>query len=268
VEQAVSTTNALRDALDNGRTCRGIVFKIGSPDLVEIAARSGLDFVIIDLEHSPIGFETAAAMIRAGECAGCPVLVRAPSTTSEAIGPILDLGVDGIIAPMVNSRVEAEMFSRAVHYPPFGLRGASPTARAAHYSLLRADNVPALLNDRLQVWVIIETPEALDDIDGIAGTPGIDVLWLGLYDLALRFGVPPPSPSLLHPALADALELVLASAARHGLHVAASGAIPEVSEWARRGGALFYMGTDVSLFVNACRVATSDFQTSPEGGRK
>ncbi len=247
--------NSLRTLVARGGIGRGLVCKLPSPDLVEIGGFCGFDFVVIDQEHSPIGIETLAQMVRAAECSGLPALVRLPGSDWPLLGSVLDLGPQGIIAPMVRDAKEVERFVHRLRYPPDGARGSSPTSRAAKYSLVPYGEATARLNREMLAWVIIETPDALANLEAIVAVPGVDVIWAGLFDLADALGTAPPSAQGLDPKLEAALGKIVAAGKRAGKAVMVWGGIPDRQGWIERGANLFYLGTDVSLFVGACREA-------------
>ncbi|HBY93160.1 MAG TPA: hypothetical protein DEP84_04205 [Chloroflexi bacterium] len=248
-------SNLLRALASKGRVGRTIVAKLPSPHLVEIAAYCGFDLVVIDLEHSPITIETLEHMVRAANGAGLPAFVRVAKPDSENLDAVLDLGIQGVIAPKVNDAREVALFVESVRYEPVGRRGASPTSRAARYSVVPYETAMRRLNEELAVWIIVETAEALRNLEEIVAVPGVEGVWAGLFDLSHALGTPPPSAQGLDPRLEAACARIVQISKQAGKTVMMWGGLLSLQPWIERDVDLFYLGTDVSLFVRACREA-------------
>jgi 2-dehydro-3-deoxyglucarate aldolase/4-hydroxy-2-oxoheptanedioate aldolase len=158
----------------------GTWLSIGSPVIAELAALSGFDWLLFDLEH---GSGTEAALlpqlqaIRGTNTAG---IVRVGAPHPDLIGRVLDWGAHGLMVPHVNSAAEAGNIVQAAHYPPRGRRGFSRTVRAHDYGLRPHDKTPAPI-----IMAQIETIEAVENARAIARVEGIDVLFVGPSDLNL-----------------------------------------------------------------------------------
>jgi 2-keto-3-deoxy-L-rhamnonate aldolase RhmA len=147
---------------------------------------AGFDFVVIDLEHSGIDFSTLEQLIRAAHAAGLAALVRPLGSELSAIGKILDIGANGIMAPHVNSAEKARQVVEQARFPPRGSRSFSPISR---FDSLR--NPIRELGDATYVIVQIEGRRGIEQVGEIAAVPGLDAVFVGPYDLALSLNAPP-----------------------------------------------------------------------------
>ncbi|WP_030511592.1 HpcH/HpaI aldolase family protein, partial [Microbispora rosea] len=155
----------------------------GSPVMAEIMAGSGLDWVLIDMEHAPNGLESTLAQLYAVSAYPVTPVVRAPAADPVTIKQILDLGAQTVLVPMVSTPDEARTVAEAAQYPPAGRRGVgSALARSARWN--RVDGYLQNAADHVSVFVQIETAEGAAAAEAIAATPGIDGVFVGPSDLA------------------------------------------------------------------------------------
>lgn len=170
----------LRDRWHNGEVAVDCWLTGTSPTNSELIGRVGFDSVVIDMQHTMAGFTDVGMSILALTGTGTTVLVRVPGNDPIIVQRILDAGADGVMCPMVNTREEAEKFVSAVRYPPLGTRSVGA---------YRATGNPVeqfhLANETLIAAVQIETVEAMSNLDEIAATPGLDMLFVGPGDLAV-----------------------------------------------------------------------------------
>ncbi|MGR2682362.1 HpcH/HpaI aldolase family protein [Chromobacterium haemolyticum] len=181
-------TNPLKAKLADGKPIIGIWSIIPSPVVAEIMGLSGLDFVILDMEHGIFDLTSLDACVRAVEGAGSAPLVRIPGLNASAAQWALDLGSHGIVVPQIRDVKDAEAVVGMAKYAPAGVRGYNPFTRAANYAN-PADNRSGKLDNGFSLTtVIIESCSALMDLEEICATPGIDVVYMGIYDLAVTLG--------------------------------------------------------------------------------
>ena len=184
----------------------------GSPLVAELCAGSGLDWLLVDAEHSPNGLESILAQLQAVH--GYPVhtLVRPPVNDTVVIKQYLDLGVQNLLIPMVNSAAEAEAAVAATRYPPHGVRGVgSALARAARWN--RVPDYLARAGETISVTVQIESTAAVDAVEDILAVDGVDAIFLGPSDLAASMGLLGQQE---HPEVRAAVEHCLAAAKAAG----------------------------------------------------
>lgn len=215
----------------------------------ELVARSGVDLVAVDMQHGLLGHDTALAMLQVTTAAGIPTLVRVAHPEPAALMHALDAGADGVIAPMVETAEQARQMVRACRYPPAGDRSWGP-ARAA---LLGGDD-PREADARAVCVVMVETPEAIDRIDAIAATEGIDAVLVGSNDLALAMagGAAHPREVKATDAYHERLQQVADACARHQVPAGAAVGSPEEGERLRAMGyRLLVIRSDAALLREA-----------------
>ncbi|NMR20096.1 aldolase/citrate lyase family protein [Cellulomonas fimi] len=188
-------TPTFRDALAAERTRRtdhrplaGMWVCTGSPLVAEICAGSGLDWLLVDMEHSPNGLESVLAQLQAVAAYPVSPVVRVPSGDAVLIKQVLDVGAQNLLVPMVSSADEAEAVVAAVRYPPRGRRGVgSALARSARWN--RVDRYLQDADAHVSVFVQIETAEGVAAADAIAAVDGVDGVFVGPSDLAASMGL-------------------------------------------------------------------------------
>jgi 4-hydroxy-2-oxoheptanedioate aldolase len=212
-------SNAVRQKLERGEVVMGMMHFTASPMLVEVMASAGLDFFIIDLEHSPIDFDMVAHLVRAGDAAGIAPLLRVPDVDPGLVKKVLNLGVQGLVLPH-GTRESSQALLRAARYEPEGIRGSCPAVRQANYGAPDWQQFQAEANRELLVIPLIEDPATLQDFEALAATPGLDVFFLGPFDFSVAAGV--PGAGFDHPVMAQALERMVKTAQKHGKYIMTS----------------------------------------------
>jgi 2-dehydro-3-deoxyglucarate aldolase/4-hydroxy-2-oxoheptanedioate aldolase len=159
----------------------------GSSVIAEVLAETGLDVLLIDMEHGPGDVLTLVSQIQAMKGEPAVPFVRAPWNDFVVIKRILDAGAYGLVVPYVCTKAEAEAAVKAAKYPPEGIRGIAGSTRAGHYGYKSADYFETANRD-IFVFVQIETPEAVKNIDDILSVPGVDGIFIGPMDLATTHG--------------------------------------------------------------------------------
>jgi 4-hydroxy-2-oxoheptanedioate aldolase len=178
----------LKAKLSLGQAVLGVWSIIPSPVVVELFALGGIDFTILDMEHGIFDVGALDSCVRACEAAGAVPLVRIPGINPSAAQWALDLGAHGIVVPQVSNASEAQAVVKMAKYAPIGNRGYNPFTRAANYAN-PPDNRSGKLNNNFSLTcVIIESESALTDMERICATPGLDVIYMGIYDLAVALG--------------------------------------------------------------------------------
>jgi len=223
----------LREALASRTAVYGTWVQTPSPEVVEIMGWSGWDFVILDLEHGPYGAETLPHLIRAAEAGGAAPLVRVPQSAPHDVGKALDLGAAGIVTPGVTSAEAGEAVVRLTRFPPHGSRGASPSTRQLHYSAIPFPTLTA--KDAPQPLLVhqIEARLATNDLGSILGVEGLNVIFIGPYDLSTTLGLP---GQFEHPKVREAITEIVDRAAER--NVAVGIWVPDAKSgrfWVERG---------------------------------
>jgi len=184
---SVSTQIDLRQIWKDGGVAIGAWCAIPSGLTVEAVARCGYDWICIDMQHGCIDYAVALEMIRAADINGTPSIVRVPWNEPGIIGRVLDAGAAGVIVPMVQSATDARAAVDACLYPPLGKRSFGPM----RVSLRDGAGYFRTANDKLIVIPMIETAEALAQVDEIAEIPGVGALFLGPFDMSVNLGLRP-----------------------------------------------------------------------------
>lgn len=181
-------TRNLKQELKAGRKLLGCWAGLGSAAAVEIVAMAGFDFVVLDWEHGFVDRSNSLPLVLAARAHGCGVIVRVPDHRTAEFKFALDMGVDGVIVPMVATVEEAKAIVSACRYPLAGARGAAPgVIRAADYGAAAKDYV-ARHAEELLIVLQIEHVDTIDRIPQIAAVEGVDMLFIGPSDMTASMG--------------------------------------------------------------------------------
>ena len=198
---------------DAGTAFGAAVFEFFTPGIAQIAKSAGAEFILYDMEHSGAGIETIKAQV--AHCRGLDIapIVRVPTTQYDQIARALDAGAHGVMVPMVETAEQAAFIAACAHYPPAGRRGAG--FGMAHDDYLPGDPIDKIRTAHARTLTIvqIETATGLSNVEAIAATPGIDVLWLGHFDLTNFMGIP---GQFRHPDYIAGVQRIAAAARLHG----------------------------------------------------
>ena len=176
-----------RMRLHQGELLAGTLLTLASPEVAELLAGVGFDWLFVDAEHGAFDVRSIQAVLQ-GAGRETPCLVRVPALSEAAIKQALDTGAAGVIVPMVNTAEQAELAVRWMRYPPLGARSLG-IARAQGYGLRLREYLQSA-NDRLVLVAQAESAEAVHNIEAIVRVPGIDAVFVGPYDLAGSLGHP------------------------------------------------------------------------------
>ena len=224
---------------------------IGHPAIAEIMASAGFDWLAVDLEHSVITLREAEDLIRVINLKGIVPFVRLSSNSPEQIKRVMDAGAHGVIAPMINSRIEAESLISAVKYPPVGCRS---------FGLARAQGYGASFNDyraweknSVMVIVQIEHIDAVNNLESILTVDGVDAYFVGPYDLSGSLGIP---GEFEHPTFLKALETIRSVGNKLGVPGGIHIVEPDPEELVRsikEGNQFIAYGVDHRMLDITCR---------------
>jgi 2-keto-3-deoxy-L-rhamnonate aldolase RhmA len=235
----VTTDPPLKAKLASGRPLIGLWSVVANATLVEIGARAGLDFHVLDMEHGAYDFGSLEQAIRAAECGGGAPLVRVPDLTPSTFQRVLDLGAHGLVVPQIRSAADAERAVQFATYAPRGQRGYNPFTRVADYSAPPTSDYGKMRPGFLTLCVIIENQAAFDDLEAICALPEIDVVYLGVYDMSLALDC---GGDVTHPKVqrfvVDASHVISAA----GKAVGVMARSPEAAAAAVANGARFIVG--------------------------
>lgn len=236
----------------------------GSPLIAELCAGAGLDWLLIDAEHSPNGLESILAQLQAVRGYPVQAVVRPPVNDTVLLKQYLDLGVQDLLIPMVNSAKEAQAAIAAVRYPPHGVRGVgSALARASRWN--RIPDYLARAAETISVTVQIETGAAVAAVEEILAVDGVDAIFLGPSDLAASMGLLGEQE---HPTVRAAVEHCLAAAQTAGKPAGVNAFNEATARAYMDAGASFLLvGADVALLARGTEALADKFiPTNPDGG--
>ena len=206
--------NRVKRALACGERSLGtMVFEFPTTGIGRIVAAAGAEFVIYDMEHTGWSIETIRMLMATTRAADVVPMVRVPATEYHLLARPLDVGAMGLMVPMVETAEQAQLIVDSAKYPPMGRRGAA--FGVAHDDYSGGDIMEKMrsANDEILLLAQIETARGLENVDQIAAVEGIDVVWIGHFDLTNSLGIP---GQFSHPTFLGAVDRVLAAAATHG----------------------------------------------------
>ena len=244
----------LRQKVQSGQRCvGGMVFEVFTPGIAQIMAQSGCEYVIYDMEHAGASIETLKMQVATCRNVVTP-LARPPVGQYQYIARLLDIGMKGVMVPMVDSADEAAVVVEACRYPPEGRRGAAFGFQHDDYAAGAPADKMAKANAEILVIAQVETERALANVDAIAATPGVDVIWIGQFDLSNFLGVPGDFESQTYK---DAWAEITAAARRHGKAMGAMAPNPEwATDYAAQGIEMIAAGTDQGALISGFTAIT------------
>lgn len=246
--------NRIREVLAAGKVPVGhMIMEFSTRGIAKIAEGAGVDFVLIDMEHS--GFATGAVNDLLAWFKATPVtpIVRVPAHDYHFIARVMDAGAGGIMAPNVRTPEEARAVAVAMRYAPEGVRGLG--LGASHNDYLPPNPVEYMREANKSHLMIaqIESTTALENLDAIAATPGIDVLWVGHFDLTQSMGI---VAQFDNPAFVKAMRDVADAARRHGKGAGVQpGNLEQARAWMGLGYNVISFSADHAVYRNALRSA-------------
>lgn len=238
--------NLTRQRLKKGETCIGtMVREIRSPQVVPMLAASGWDFIIVDTEHGSMDMQTVADFASVAQGESMTLVARVPDNLYHLLARPLDVGVEGVLCPRVDTREEAEQIVMAVKYAPHGDRGVSICSTATRYRATTTAEYLEQANANTLIAVQIESTLSLENADEILAVEGIDAAFIGPEDLSQSMGIP---GEIKHPRMLQAYQHVIDAANRHGV---APGMhfrdLEMMTEWMRKGMRFVAYKTDFRL---------------------
>lgn len=250
--------NNLKSRLLNGETVYGPFCKLQDPSVVEIAALAGFDFVILDMEHGPLNVESVQTITRAAQAKGIEVVVRVTENRASDILRILDVGVNSIQVPQVNTAADAQKVIDASFFYPKGERGMCRYVRAASYTGVEKKEYFSLANLGTLTIVHIEGNKGLENLAEIISINGIDVIFLGPYDLSQSCGVP---GEVHHPIVVSKMQEAVALAKANNKIIGTFCESPsDAHKWRDLGVQYISYSVDVGVILNAYKEITKQLK--------
>ena len=252
--------NLLKNQLQEGKTVYGPFCKLQDPAIVEIAAYSGFNFVIIDMEHGPFGLESVQNMIRTAEARGITPVVRVTENSETLILRVLDIGAKCIQVPQICTKLDAEKVVKATKFFPIGERGMCRYVRAAEYTNIAPPDHFGKANESIMTIIHIEGMEGIENLSEILSVDGIDVIFLGPYDLSQSCGVP---GQVDHEKVVNSMKNAVKLAKKHNKAVGTFTESPEKAKmWREIGVQYISYAVDVGLIMNTFKDITKSLTTN------
>jgi len=241
--------NPVKKQLKEGKPVIGATITVASPDVAAAAANMGFDFLWIEMEHSPITLETARNMILATRGLKAVPFIRVPVNDLWTAKRALDAGALGVMYPFTSTPELAKQAVDAVKYPPLGKRGAGPGLASLRWQ--GPESYYDFSDRNAMAIVIIEQAQAIEKIEEIAATPGLDVMFIGTNDLSFSYGKRgDTSPAVVQ----DAIKKVVAAGKKYGVPVGRPAATPEQIKQYLDEGFLFFQGpSDLVMMTGGAR---------------
>jgi 4-hydroxy-2-oxoheptanedioate aldolase len=237
----------LKERLRADDLLRAVINVIPSAVATQAIAAAGADVVMIDREHGPIGAETLHAMVAATAGTDCAALVRVPTIDEGHVKAALDAGAEGVVFPLVRTAAEAERCVSLVTYPPEGTRGWGPFIAHSRFGTTLADYAKDI-GPQVSCCLLIETPEAVENIDAILEVPGVDLAVVAQFDLSTALGVLGQFDS---PVFVDAVSRIERAATANGTPLGAAALTPEqTTSLIAKGYRVLFHGFDVLMLKN------------------
>jgi len=243
--------NDIRRRLKQGELLLGqMVLELFTPGIGPMLDACGLDFVIFDMEHGRCDIALLSEMI--ASCRGSKIvpMARVPDVGFAPLSRVLDLGARGVMVPRVETRQQAEEIVSQLKYAPMGKRGV---ALGVAHDLYRAGtpNFFAAANEEIAVILLLETAKAFENLDEIVSVPGVDIAWMGHYDLTVSMGIP---AQFDHPRFLSAMDSLITACRKHDV---APGFLPPTAEsavhWINKGFRAISLGSDIGVFLDGVR---------------
>lgn len=255
--------NPIKQALKQGQVVIGtMIVQARAPAFIQLFAKFGFQFFILDMEHGSYNLETATDLIQVARLAGIMPLVRIGETQYTIYSRLLDAGAQGIMTPRVESIEQVKTILGYTKYPPVGERGFSRLAAHVDFADVNVPEYIQWANDNLLTIIQIESKQAVESIEGIISLPGVDIVVVGMDDLSISYGVPGDTK---HPLAEAALERIVSACQVQGipwgLHIPD---VERLEKWIRRGMRFCTFSSDVSMFQDVLRTTVPRLRRAAE----
>lgn len=247
----------LQALLTSSKPIIGPFMKATDPAFVETAGLSGFDFVILDMEHGPASLKDIEHNIRAARIGNTSSIIRVKNT--ESISSVLDLGADGFMLPDVTSVTDAKDAIAKAKFFPLGARGVCRYVRAAGYSSLEKQEYFQYANQRLCI-IQIEGEEAIAELPQILELEGLDMIFIGPYDLSQSLGIP---GDVQHPKVVDKMKDIVRKARESNVKIGTFVDDMEMAfMWKNTAVQFIAYSVDVGIFAKACSDIVQKFKSN------
>jgi len=244
-----SWENPVKKLLREGKPALGITLTVGSAEIAAQTATLGFDFLWIEMEHSPITLESLRDMVLATRGLKAVPFARVPVNEIWTAKRVLDAGALGVMFPFTSTPELARQAVAACKYPPRGRRGSG--AGLASFRWAAPQNYYDFADENVLVVIIVEEARAVEQIDAIAATPGVDVIFVGTSDLSFSLGC---RGNVDHPKVQEALKKVVAAGRAHDKILGAPAGDPGlIQKYMEQGFLFFQTTTELGLMARGAR---------------
>jgi 2-keto-3-deoxy-L-rhamnonate aldolase RhmA len=245
--------NRLKSLMRQEQPAIGCWVGFADPYSVELMGDLGFDWLLIDTEHIPLDRQSLRTILMSLKGSSSTAVVRLPSNSRDHYQTALDLGAQGVVVPMVNSREEAAQAVDYCRYPPVGTRGFSPTRASRYFQDL--ENYAREANDQVALIVQVETPQSVENIGEIVTMDQVDGIFIGPGDLASFMNL---ATQIKHPQVEGSVDRIIDAARAHRMPFGLpTWSLDECLGYVRRGACLPTIGSDLSFMANAARTSLS-----------
>ena len=199
----MNITNKLKEKLKDGKTVIGTWSSLSSPNVINVLGTTTLDFVVIDMEHGSMSYETVENMVRSAEASEISPIIRVWNDDEQTILRALETDAQSIMIPHIRTAKQAEKVAKSCKYYPDGNRGLSPYTRIHNFTHQNIDASLQQANQETLVGILVEGKKGLNNLSEIVTVKGIDLIYLGLFDICQSVGLP---GQLLHPNVVDQIK--------------------------------------------------------------
>jgi 2-dehydro-3-deoxyglucarate aldolase/4-hydroxy-2-oxoheptanedioate aldolase len=243
--------NTVKQKLRAGECVFGqMIMEFYTQGVAQMLANGGAEFVIYDMEHGRCDISMAAAMFASCKGTGVEPFVRVPDLATYPLSRVLDLGARGVMIPRVETGAQMREIVAQLKYAPQGRRGVALGIAHDNFKL-GGPEFFASANEDTVVIALIETAKALENLDDIISTPGLDVAWMGHYDLTVSMGIP---AQFTNPRFLDAMDDLVEASRRHGVAPGFLVTNPQDAlRWIAKGFRALSLGADVYMYSQAFR---------------
>ena len=248
--------NGFKHALAAGKAQIGLWSSLSSNYSVEVIAGAGFDWILIDLEHSPNDLESLLAQLQAAAAYSTHPVVRVPWNDMVTIKRVLDVGAQSMLVPYVSSAAEARAAVSSTRYPPQGLRGVAGTTRATRFG--RIKDYARRAHEEICVLVQVETQAALDNIEAICATEGVDGVFIGPADLHASLGHPGEIANpKVKPIIDEAVRRIRKAGKAPGILTPSE---DDARRWLECGALFVAVGADVGILARGAEALAQKFK--------
>ena len=250
--------NSFKRALAAGRTQIGLWSSLSSNYSVEVIAGAGFDWLLLDMEHSPNDLESLLAQLQAAASYATHPVVRVPWNDMVSIKRVLDVGAQSLLVPYVSSAAEARAAVSFTRYPPQGMRGVAGTTRATRFG--RIKDYARHAHEEICVLVQVETQLALDNIEAICATDGVDGVFIGPADLHASLGHPGEIANpKVKPVIDEAVRRIRKAGKAPGILTPSE---DDARHWLECGALFVAVGADVGILARGAEALAQKFKRS------